>query len=160
MQPLLLTHANFLTLHSIQFVLCIVCHYLSSSLYWNIFLMIVFGYGIVPQHFHRTCFFLTSIMVGMLKTFKSSLRVRPSESTASLGSSRPHEIQTGSGMSNSSLSLPSTPAHQRTRNERILFDNGHLSPASNRCLKAYGTELSYKFAIPNDALHAFVNVGF
>ena len=99
------------------------------------------------------------LMVGLLKAFKSSLRARPLEPTSSSGSSRPHGNQTGSGTSSLSQSFPSTPARWRTRDESILFDNGHLSPASNKQLKVYGTELSNKFAIPNDALHAFVDVG-
>ena len=71
------------------------------------------------------------------------------------------ESQVGScTLSMSHFSFLLMPAHWRARDENILFDNGHLSPASNKWVKVYGTELSHKFAIPNDALHAFVNVCF
>ena len=128
--------------------------------------MIVFGCGkeidVVLVFLLDLLLFNFHLMVGLLKTFKSNLRARPSEPASTLGSSRPHENQAGTGTGTSSLShsFPSMPACQRTRDKSILFDNGHLSPASNKMLKAHGTELSHKFTIPNDALHAFVNIGF
>ena len=99
------------------------------------------------------------LMVGLLKVSKSSLRARPLEPASSSGSSRPHRNQIGCGTSSLSQLFPSKPARRRTRDESILFDDGHLSPATNKWLKGYGTELSHKFAIPNDALHAFVDIG-
>ena len=115
---------------------------------------------VAPAFLHNLLFLNFDLMVGLLKTFKSSLRARPSEPASSSDSSRPHGNQTGSDTSSLSQLSPSTPAWRRTRDASILFDDGHLSPASNKQLKVYGTELSHKFTIPNDALHAFVDVSF
>ena len=73
------------------------------------------------QNFYQLAFNF-HLMVSLLKTFKLSLRDRPSEPATSLGSSRPHESQVGSGVS--SLPYPlitSMPACWRTRYESILL---------------------------------------
>ena len=101
--------------------------------------MIVAKTSIVALAFLQDLLLLNfHLMVGLLKAFKSSLRARPSEPASSSGSSRPHGNQTGSGMSSLSQSFPSMPAQQRTRDESILFDDGHLSPASKNGSKFMG----------------------
>ena len=54
--------------------------------------------------------------------------------------------------------FPPTPVRRRTREESLLFDDAHLSPTSNKRLKAYGTELSIKLGLAGTTLDEFVDV--
>ena len=98
----------------------------------------------------------------LVSSYKASLRGRPLTPTPTNHSRSESPIGSGSVSGSGSFSLnvvSATPAWQRTGKESLMFDDGHLSPGSNKQLKAYGMELSHKFSIPDTALHAFVDVG-
>ena len=96
---------------------------------------------------------------GLVSSYKASLRGRPLTPTPTNPSRSESPIGSRSGSGSFSLNVVSaTPAWWRTREESLMFDDGHLSPGSNRQLKAYGTECSHKLSIPDTTLHAFIDV--
>ena len=95
----------------------------------------------------------------LISSYKASLRGRPLTPTLTNPSRSECPVGSHSGSCSFSLNVVSaTPAQQRMREESLMFDDGHLSPGSNKQLKAYGTELSHKLSIPDTALHAFIDV--